>query len=145
MKLSQLRTIKDFCNDLFSTPDFREVVGELAQEYSDFTVDNVRFITADSIDSVLADELSGDSYVLGCFNASFIADVTGWPIVLIEAAQKGEAYSEIGQGLIDGGYVEEMAKQYASADGYGHHFNGYNGDMEELTIGETLYYVFDQH
>lgn len=145
LTFSQIKTIKSFCEELFSTPDWREVVGQITEDETDFEVDNVRFIHTDSIDSIMTDELEGDEYVLGCFNASFIADVTGWPLMLIEAAQKGEAFKEIGEALIDGGFVEGLAKAYSYADGYGHHFNSYDGNEEELNINGSMFHVFDQH
>jgi hypothetical protein len=143
MKFSQIKAVKDFCLGLMSEPCWREVVENVTSGETDFEVDNVRFISADTIDEVLAGELAGDEYVLGCFNASFIAGVTGWPIALIEAAQKDEAYQALGEAIIKEGYTEEMAKQYASADGYGHHFNSYDGSEEELDINGTDFYVFD--
>lgn len=145
LTFSQIKEIKSFCEDLFSTPAWREVVEQIIEGENDFEVNNVRFINADVIDSVLADELAGDEYVLGCFKASFIAEVTGWPEVLIEAGQTGGAYSQIGKALIDGGFVEDMAKAYATADGYGHHFNKYDGGEEELSVAGSLFHVFDNH
>lgn len=145
MKFSQVKTVVEFCNDLFSTPDYREVVENLVEDYDDFEVDNVRFIKASEIDSILASELSNDTYTLGAFNASFIADVTGWPIALVEAAQAGEAYDAIGKALVDGDFCGAMAEAYASADGYGHHFNHYDGNEEEVTLNGTSYHVFDNH
>lgn len=145
LTFSQIKTIKSFCEELFSTPDWREVVGQIADDETDFEVDNVRFIHTDSIDSIMADELEGDEYVLGSFNTNTIADVTGWPSMLIEAAQKGGAYKEIGEALIDGDFVPALAKAYSDADGYGHHFNSYDGNEEELNIGSSMFHVFDQH
>lgn len=145
LTFSQIKEIKSFCEDLFSTPNWREVVEQIVDGETDFEVDNVRFIHTDSIDSVLADELEGDEYVLGCFNSNFIADVTGWPEVLIKAGQNGGAYSEIGQALIDGDFAPALAKAYASADGYGHHFNSYDGNEEELKVAGSMFHVFDQH
>ena len=107
MKLSQIKAVKNFCSGLMSEPCWREVVENVTSGETDFEVDNVRFISADTIDDVLADELAGDEYILGCFNASFIAGVTGWPIALIEATQKGEAYQALGEAIIKEGYVRK--------------------------------------
>lgn len=145
MKFSQIKSIKEFCSEQFSTPCWRDVLQNILDDENDFDVENVRFIKADEIDSVLGDELSNDAYVLGCFNASFIAQVTGWPLALIEAAQKGEAYEALGQAIINEGYCESMAEAYAGADGYGHHFNNYNGESEEFEVNGINYYVFDNH
>lgn len=73
MQLSNIRTIKSFCEDLVSCPDWRAVVTELANNSDDFEVSNVRFIADNSILSIMADEIFGDDYILGCFNADFIA------------------------------------------------------------------------
>lgn len=143
MKFSQIKDVKDFCLGLMSEPSWREVVESVISGETDFEVDNVRFISDDEIESVLTSELSSDEYVLGCFNASFIADVTGWPLTLIEAAQKGEAYQALGEAIIKEGYAGDMARDYASADGYGHHFNGYDGSEEEIAINGVLFHVFD--
>ena len=145
MKLSQIKELKSFCEDLFSTPNWREVLEEVLNDNDDFTVDDVRFIESDSINDILASELESDEYVLGCFNSSFISDVTGWPMVLIEAAQTNEGYAKLGKAIIKEGFMEDLAKKYASADGYGHHFNSYDGSEEEVTINGKLYHVFDQH
>ena len=53
MKLSQIRTLKTFCNDLFSEPCYQEVI-KLAVENQevDFEVNNVRFIAMGNIDEV---------------------------------------------------------------------------------------------
>ena len=143
MRYSELKTVRQFCNNLFSTPDWREVVENL--ESDDFEVDNVRFIADEVIDETLADELGSDLYCLGCFNASFLADVTGIDQDVFEAMQKAEAYEAIGKLVVSLGKLEELASSYASADGYGHHFNGYDFGEEELRINGRLFHVFDNH
>lgn len=39
----------------------------------------------------------------------------------------------------------EFAQAYSSVDGYGHHFNSYDGNEEEITINGNDYIVFDNH
>lgn len=143
MKYSQVKTIKNFCNTLFSTPDYREVIANAGDD--DFEVDNVRFIRADAIGQIMQDELSSDEYVLGCFNADFLADVLGIDQDVIEAMQKAEAYEAIGKLIKSLGKLEELQEAYASADGYGHHFNSYDFGEENVTIDGIDYYVFDNH
>ena len=140
MKYSEIKAIRKFCEGLFSTPYWPEVVCNIGKD--DFTVDNVRFIKAAEIDSIQADEMGGDSYILGCFNARAIADATGWPVVLIEAVQKGEAFEEIGKGM-SREQIEALQQIYSRADGYGHHFNSYDFSEEEITLDGIDYYVFD--
>lgn len=145
MNYSDCKTIKAFCFDLFSTPDWREVVRNVSDGESDFEVDGVRFINSDDIDQVQQDELSSDEYMLGCFNAWFIADVTGVDQDAIEAMQKAEAFEGIGKLVISMGKLEELQEAYARADGYGHHFNRYDGNEEELRVAGQLFHVFDNH
>jgi hypothetical protein len=141
MKYSQVKQIKTFCNDLFSTPDYREVIEHIGED--DFTVDNVRFILSTAIDDIQQDELSNDEYILGCFNAWFIADVLDIDLDVIEAMQKAEAFEAIGKLIIRMGKLPELQESYARADGYGHHFNGYDFEQEEITVDGLTYFVFD--
>ena len=147
MKLSTIKSIKTFASSLVSEPCFREIVEAINNDESDFEVDNVRFIKDSEILSIMADEIfNGDDYVLGCFNASFIADNSSLNYELVEACQNSEAYEAIGKALnatLDQDEKESFCEEYASADGYGHHFNHYDGNSEELTIDGVLYHVFD--
>ena len=86
----------------------------------------------DYILQAVSDSISSDTYVLGCFNASFIANSTDWPQVLVEAAQKGGAYTEIGEAIVEGGFVDALAEAYISADGAGHCLSSYDGEEHEL-------------
>ena len=141
MKYSELKSIRKLCSSLHSEPDWREVVGNIGED--DFTVDNVRFIRADAIDGIQANELSGDEYVLGCFNACFLADVTGIDKDVFEAMQKSDAYAAIGKLVISMDKLSELQQEYARQDGYGHHFNFYDFGEEEVTLGGIDYHVFD--
>lgn len=131
-----LKALKDLLGD---DDQETEAAEKILDADDDFTVGDYRFIRSDAIGGILKDELEGDEYVLGCFNASVIADVTGWPLAMIEAAQKAEAFAAIGKGIIDGGHTEELASTYAGLDGYGHHFATYDGHEHE--IGSD-YYAF---
>lgn len=141
MKYSEIKNLKSFCQSLFSEPDWKEVLTNALSD-DDFEVDNVRFIADESIDQIQADEMQGDSYILGCFHAYAIADATDWPVVLIEAAQKGEAFEEIGDAM-SREQVESLQQIYCCADGYGHHFNSYDFSEEEIEINGKLFHVFD--
>lgn len=143
MKYSDIKQIRNFCNDLFSTPDWREVVGNIENEETDFEVDNVRFINSDNIDQIQEDELGSDDYILGCFNASFLSGILEIDQDVIEAMQKAEAFEVVGKLIKSLGKLGEVQQEYASADGYGHHFNSYNFGMEEIKVGGQLFYVFD--
>ncbi len=143
MRYSDLKNLKTFCESLDSSPDWREVVENL--ESDDFEVDNVRFIADDVIADVLADELGNDEYMLGCFNASFLSEVTEIDSDVFEAMRKAEAYEAIGKLVISLGKLPELAELYARYDGYGHHFNSWDGNEEEVTINGRLFHVFDNH
>lgn len=143
MHYSELKTIRQFCDDLHSKPSWREVVENIGRY--DFEVDGVRFISDGEIDQIQQDELSSDEYILGCFNAWFIADVLNIDQDVIEAMQKAEAFEAIGKLIISMKKLPELQSAYASADGYGHHFNHYDFSEDEIVLDGTLYHVFDNH
>lgn len=145
MKKSDCKTIKNFCANLFSTPDWREVIGNIEAGEVDFTVDDVRFINSADIDRIQQDELSSDEYILGCFNADFLSSVLDIDQDVIAAMQKAEAFEAVGKLIISLGKLEELQEYYASADGYGHHFNRYDFGEEELRVNGETFHVFDNH
>jgi len=146
MKFSALKEVKEFTEyTLHSQPDWREVVENIEAKWDDFEVDNVRFIKDSEIDRILAEELENDLYCLGCFTAWFIADFTGIDLDVIEALQDAEAYEALGNLIIKSCDLEYFASAYASVDGYGHHFNRYDGGEEELNVNGVTYLVFDNH
>ena len=148
MKYSQIKTTINFCNDLFSTPDHKEVIDNVLADLDDFEVDNVRFIKDEQILPIMVDEIFSDDYLLGCFSADFIADNSDLNYDLVRACQNSEAYEAIGTALndtLDQGEKEEFCDAYASADGFGHHFNHYDFGEEEIEINGILFHVFDQH
>jgi len=144
MQYSDIKKIKQFCDNLHSQPDWREVVEEIENGSDDFEIDDVRFIESNSIDAILEDELSSDPYILGCFASWAIADATGWPIELIDIAQKNDAFEDIGKALT-GEHISDLASILVQYDGYGHHFNRYDGSEEELILNGRTYLVFDNH
>ena len=115
--------------------DVRSVLESMIDGEQDFEVDGYRFIHPDSIDEIQQGELSSDTYMLGCFNAWFLADILGCPTDAIEKMQASEAFEGIGAWVLDG-HLEELQQAYAAADGYGHHFAHY--DHEEHEIGQYL-------
>ncbi len=146
MKYSQAKEVKEFCNNLFSKPSWRDVIEEATSASAvDFEVENVRFILASSIDSIQQEELESDLYVLGCFNADFLAPILDIDIEAIQEMQKAEAYTAIGTLIVKMGKLEEVQEGYASADGYGHHFNRYDFGEDEISINGSNYLVFDNH
>ena len=147
MKISALKEVKEFTEyTLHSQPDWREVVENIESGYDDFEVDNVRFIKDSQIDKILAEELENDPYILGSFTAWFIADSTDIDLEVIEALQDAEAYEALGKLIIKSCNMVDFANSYAvNADGYGSHFNHYDGGEEELDVNGVTYLVFDNH
>lgn len=135
---SNLKSIIEFCKD--NSIDFKEVINEIQSENTDFEVDNYRFIHEDSIDEIQCDELKSDTYILGCFNADFLADIINVPYRAIVALQKAECYSELGEICED--YIDEIQQEYSRLDGYGHHFARYDGYTLEDILNVSGYYVF---
>lgn len=141
MKYSQVKKIKQFCENLHSDPDYRDVISHAGDD--DFEVDGVRFIADSDIDRIQCEELESDKYILGCFNSDFLSGVLKIDQDVIEAMQKAEAFEAIGKLVISLGNLEEFQQAYSSADGYGHHFNNYDGNDKELMLDGQLYHVFD--
>ena len=136
---SELKSIYHFCeeNDI----DFRETVSSILDDDRDFEVENYRFIHFDDIDKIQQEELRNEPYILGCFNAYFLADNTSLSLKVIEVLQKNEAYEELGELVQED--VENIQREYACIDGYGHHFAHYDGEeLELLDVNGCNYYVF---
>ena len=143
MDYTQIKTIKNFCSNLASEPDWREVVEGINNDTVDFEVDNVRFIHGDHIDIIQQEELESDLYLLGCFNAPFLSGVLDIDQDVIETMQEAEAFEALGKLIISMGRLKELQQQYSSADGYGRHFNHYDYREGALMIDGSLYHVFD--
>ena len=120
-----------------------EVMAAMRIGNTDFEVADYRFILDRDIDEIQCDELEGDTYILGCFNASFLAGVTDLPEELIKAAQEGEKFEAVGEAILDGGFLKDVQQGYASADGYGAHFAHYDGeDLEIWTAEASFWHAF---
>lgn len=119
------------------TDQIAELVDRIeSEDDEDFELAGARIIHRDCIDKIQQEELLSDLYILGCFNANFLADYLPLDTDDIEQLQKADAYTAIGK--IAAKYIEEIQEGYAAADGYGHHFNGY--DFSEIETDH--YYVF---
>jgi len=143
IKYSEIKNLKAFCESLTSQPDWRDVFNAITCPEQDFEAGNVRFIDTESIDKIQQEELASDEYVLGCFNAHFLAGVLQMDKSVIDAMQEAEAFEAVGKLIISMGKLEDVQEQYASADGYGHHFNHYDFGEEELEFAGNTYHVFD--
>lgn len=128
------QTIKEL-KDNFDKEERKEIINNMLEEETDFEISDYRFIHKDNIDEIMKDELSSDTYILGCFNAWFIADITGLDCDIIEKAQKGENYELLGELMLKN--IDDVVEGYISGDGYGHHFGHCDGNENEL---EDYYY-----
>jgi len=133
MKLSEIKEIKNLVDD-----EWKEAVMSISLKKDDFEVNDYRFIRQDKIDKIQQEELGDDSYILGCFNAWFLADILDLPTQDIEDLQKKDCFDAIGYMVLKSGKIEELQEQYVSADGYGHHFAHYDHNEHEL----GKYYAF---
>jgi GTPase SAR1 family protein len=141
MKLKELKELINFLKDLdFEKDHLKEVLEAIENEEIDFEVNNYRFINSDNIDEIQQEELLSDTYILGCFNAGFLADIINVPYKAIKALQKANCYSELGEICED--YIQEIQKEYARLGGYEHHFGRYDGKEHELNINGQLFHVF---
>lgn len=108
----------------------------------DFNVDfdgrEYRVIANEDIASVMADELSGDEYILGCFNADFLSGIIGIPSDAIAKIQNADCWEALGMIIAaDKEKLERLVDAYISADGAGHHFSAADGsetDAGEFTV-----------
>ena len=120
--------------------NFRDAIAAARAGEDDFEVDCQRFISSDTIDGVLQDELASDPYVLGCFRAGFIANILDIDAKAVEDIQKAGAFEALGKMLLP--HIQEVASDYASADGYGHHFNHWDGGEKKIALAGRMYHVF---
>ena len=134
-KMAQI--VEDIKNlGIDSADDITDILAQILANEDDFEVNNYRFIRKDCIDDIQRDELSDDLYILGCFNADFLAGITDIDVDAIRLLQEAEAFEALGKMIIQ--HIDEIQEGYSSLDGYGHHFAHY--DQEEHEIGD--YYVF---
>ena len=136
-KVNSVMALARFCKSLTSEPSFRDVFEAIQNEETDFEVDGVRFIHTDHIDQIQQEELLSDTYILGCFNADFLSGHLPWDTDTIRDLQDKEQFEAIGALVAQN--IEAIQAEYSGLDGYGHHFNRYDGS--EWEFGDYL--VFD--
>jgi len=132
----KINIVKELLDNGFDKDERREIFDNMQNSNEDFAVSDHRFIHRDEIDRVMTAELSSDTYMLGSFNAWFIAGITGLDINIIAKAQKNESYERLGELMLKN--IGDVVEKYISAEGYGHHFAPYDGYEHE--IGD--YYMF---
>ena len=95
MKFSEIKKLKEELESIDVT-EWREVFEAMEAGEDDFEVENYRFINEDEIDDIQQNELEADEYMLGCFNAWFLASVLDIDEDVIVAMQKAEAFEAVG-------------------------------------------------
>lgn len=133
--MDKLKNLIKGLKDNFDKDERKEIIQNILKGENDFTVGNYRFINQDDIDDIMTDELLSDKYMLGCFNAWFIADICDLDIETVEKAQKNDSYELLGELMAKN--IGEVVENYISSDGYGHHFGHYDGYENEI---EGFYY-----
>lgn len=131
--------MKDYSMD---RTDLELFIDELLFNEDDFTIGKYRFISESAIDKIMQDELGSDEYVLGCFNSWFLASVLGIDEDVITEMQKCEAFTAIGKLVLSMDKLGELQEAYASADGYGHHFNSWDGSEDYLEFKDPSLYNY---
>ncbi len=134
LSITACREIKELVGD-----DWREAAEEIRSGEHDFEVSGYRFIRESELLDIMVEELESEAYVLGCFSDWAIADATGWPAALIEAAQSKEAFEALGEAIIAEGHTRKLAERYAQLDGWGHHFAHWDHNEDEIAGG---FYAF---
>jgi hypothetical protein len=121
----------------YTYSEVKELIETVESEFGyDFEVSfdgrDYRIIENSEIESVMKDELSNDEYILGCFNAWFLADVMSIPAEAIEKIQAADCHEALGMIIAaNDEMLSELVKKYISADGAGHHFSRYDGSEED--------------
>ena len=139
----QYTEIKELING-FGRNAVEDIVANLGND--DFVVDGqyYRFIRENEAYNIAYEMLEGDVYILGCFNADFIADNTKLSYDIVKALQEGEQFDAIGQHILDNDDLDGIVSEYIRLDGYGHVFGSYDGSYEEIEIDGVDYIYFRQ-
>ena len=146
MKLSEIKEVVKLTGQSIAEIRSCDFFKNFEEDPNDFRLDfgreEWRFIKASEIDKILEEELGYDDYILGCFKAEFLSDITGLDTELIEIIQQADKFEKLGKYLRENDFIEKIASEYSSQDGYGHHFSSYDGNEYELTFDGVDYLAF---
>ena len=140
MTITELKNIITVANNL--DIDKYELLENVKENETNFEVDNYTFITEDEALKEVVNMYQCDEYILGCFNADFIADFIPLDYDSIKTLQESENFEVIGKLILNSGNLENMMEDYISLDGYGHALNSYDGNNDEITINDIDYIVY---
>lgn len=120
--------------------DVKQLILDVVDNFdSDINIDfdgrEYRVISNDDILSTMIDELSSDTYVLGCGSDRFMSEVTGIPVEAVRKIQNADASEALGIIIANNGeMLTKFAEGIISHDGAGHYFSGY--DFSETEAGD---------
>ena len=138
---NELSKLMPYTNNLEEAVEIIDMAGDCGDR--DFEYNGFRFIHETDIDDTMADELSNDEYVLGCFNSGFLASLCNIDQEVFYCLQKSEAFEACGKLILNVIDMQDLVRAYANADGYGHHFSHYDHSENYITINNVNYYVFN--
>jgi len=140
MTITELKNIITIANNL--DVNKYKLVDSIQDSETNFEVDNYTFITEDEALKEVINMYQCDEYILGCFNADFIADFIPLDYDSIKTLQESENFEVIGKLILNSGNLEYMMEDYISLDGYGHALSSYDGNNDEITINNIDYIVY---
>ena len=102
-----------------------------------------RIIKNDYLMEILKEEIN-DGETLPFFNANFLSRIIEVDANEIRTCQENNCYEIILK--VCEPYLDTIAEEYVNADGFGHHFSGYDGVGEEIECwseinGENIEYM----
>lgn len=123
--------------------DVKQLIVDVTDNFDyDFNVDfdgrEYRIINNDDILDIMKDELSSDTYVLGCGSDWFISDVTGIPVEAVRKIQNADVFEALGIIIANNNeMLTSFAEGIINHDGAGHYFSSYDGsetDANSYTV-----------
>ena len=139
---NELSKLMPYTNNLEEAVEIIDMAGDCGDR--DFEYNGFRFIHETDIDDTMADELSNDEYVLGCFNSGFLASLCNIDQEVFECLQKSEALEACGKLILNVIDMQDLVSAYVNVDGYGNHFSHYDHSEDYITINGANYYVFNR-
>lgn len=122
--LSQYSEIKEVINAVLDMDGESDKVIEI-------NCTDYRVIHEDEIDQIMQEELESDPYVLGCCSTWLISDIMGIPQDAVRKIQDAKCFEALGI-ILSSKYLEEVQQEIVRHDGYGHHFNCWDGSEEQV-------------
>ncbi len=113
---------------------------DIAEIEGDEEVNNHIVLTDQEADDKAKDYILDSAWA---FNASFLADFTGFDIEVFEAIQKNDRCESNNDAILSMIQdKDDFVQQAISADGRGHFMNRYDGNENEETIGGETFYIY---